>query len=147
MYRNRFKSGSSPAGDGSLHITGYTKYDESVASKDKNDLTPQETFVQIAKHAEGDNVDPTEADDLPAKVEMYDSPENDKAWIEVKITKENGNDSAVPWGMKFNIKTGEWKIVGPNGFGITSDGSGNFVWEHSSIEFKEVTSGTGGLSL
>lgn len=147
MYRNRFESGTSPAGNGSLHITGYTKYDQSVASNDKDDLTPQETFVQIAKHAEGDNVDPSLNDDLPAKIEMYDSPSTDKAWIEIEINKEDGNDSDASWGMKFNIKTGEWKIVGPKGFGITSDGEGNFVWEHKDITFDEVSGSNGSLSI
>lgn len=147
MYKNQFESGTSPAGDGNLNITGYTSYNKSLASFDKRNLTPEETFVQISKHAEGDNVDPSEAADLPAKVEMYDSVANDEAWISVEINKVAGSDSDATWGMKFNIKTGEWKLVGPKGFGITSDGSGNFVWEHKSIDFTEIGSNTGNLSL
>lgn len=147
MFRNRFESDTSPAGDGSLHITGYTNYDGEPASTDKRELTPEETFVQITKHAEGENMDPSTAGDLPAKIEMYDSPKNDTAWISVEINKENGADSDATWGMKFNIKTGEWKLVGPKGFGITSDGEGNFVWEHKDITFDEVSGSTGSLSL
>lgn len=147
MYRNRFESGSSPAGSGDLHITGYTSYDETPASNDKRNLNPEETFVQISKHAEGDNMDPSTAGQLPAKVEMYDSPSNDEAWISVEINKEDGSDSDATWGMKFNIKTGEWKLVGPKGFGITSDGEGNFVWEHKDITFDEISGSTGNLSL
>lgn len=147
MYRNRFESGPSPAGDGDLHITGYTSYDEKVASKDKRELTPESTSVQISKHSEGDNIDPTENNAIPAKIEMYDSPKDDESWISVEINKENGADSDATWGMKFNIKTGEWKLVGPKGFGITSDGEGNFVWEHKTIDFNEVATSTGSLSL
>lgn len=147
MYRNRFESGSSPAGDGDLHITGYTSYDGTPATDDKRNLTPEETFVQISKHVEGDNVDPSTAGDIPAKIEMYDSPSTDEAWISVEINKEDGADSDATWGMKFNIKTGEWKLVGPSGFGITSDGAGNFVWEHKDITFDEVSGSTGSLSL
>jgi|APHM01.1.fsa_nt_gi hypothetical protein len=145
MYRNRFESDTSPAGDGDLHITGYTKYDDNPATNNKKNLTPEESFVQITKHAEGDNYDPSNSDSLPAKIEMYDSPKDGEAWIEMKMNKVGGGDSSVPWGMKFNIKTGEWKIVGPNGFGIKADGQGNFVWDHSNITFNEVASG--GLSL
>lgn len=147
MERNEFESGGSPLGDGNLYITGYTSYDGSVASTDKRELNPEETVVQLAKHKNGTNVDPFDSDTANAKVEMYDSPKEDKAWISVEINKENGSDSDVTWGMKFNIKTGEWKLVGPSGFGITSDGAGNFVWEHKDITFNEVSGSTGGLSL
>jgi hypothetical protein len=149
MFRNRFEASDdpSPAGTGDLHITGYTKYDKDVASNDKRELTAEETLVQIAKHDEGDNVTPTDLDSLPAKVEMYDSAKNDESWISVEINKKDGNDSDATWGMKFNIKTGEWKLVGPKGFGITSDGEGNFVWEHKDITFDEVSGSTGSLSL
>lgn len=146
MYRNEFESGTSPAGDGNLYINGYTKYDEKVASRDKRDLTPQETFIQIAKNAEGDNIDPSQAGDLPAKVEMYDSPSTDEAWISVEINKEDGADSQATWGMKFNIKTGEVKIVDPSGYGFASDGDGNWTWEYASKTENQV-SGGGSLSL
>lgn len=147
IYRHEFVSDSSPAGDGNIYINGYTEYDGDVASFDKDDSSPEETFVQIAKNPRGDNINPADKPDLPAKIEMYDSPKDDKAWITVEINKEDGSDSDATWGMKFNIKTGEWKLVGPKGFGITSDGEGNFVWEHKDITFDEVSGSTGSLSL
>lgn len=147
IYRNVFESGDTPAGSGDLHITGYTEYDQPVSSFDKRELNPQETRVQIAKHASDENINPADGDDIPAKIEMYDSVEDDESWISVEINAENGGSSAVTWGMKFNIKTGEWKLVGPNGFGISADGDGNFVWDHKSIDFNEVSGGTGNLSL
>lgn len=146
MYRNSFESGSSPAGDGNLYITGYTSYDESVASNDKRDLSPEETFVQIAKHAEGENVDPSTASDIPAKIEMYDSPSTDESWISVEINRLNGGSSDATWGIKFNLKTGELKLVDPSGYGIVSDGDGNFTWEYESKTENQV-SGGGSLSL
>jgi hypothetical protein len=147
MHRNEFESASSPLGSGNLYITGYTSYDGNVASEDKRELSPEESVVQLAKHENGKNVDPFDSDTANAKVEMYDSPKEDKAWISVEINKEDGSDSDTTWGMKFNVKTGEWKLVGPSGFGITSDGSGNFTWEHKSIVLDEIDGDTGSLSL
>lgn len=147
MYRNQFESGESSAGLGDLNITGYTKYDGNVASTDKRELSPEETFVQIAKHTGDENVDPSEANDLPAKIEMYDSANTGESWITVEINKDAGSDSHATWGMKFNIQTGEWKLVGPSGFGITSDGDGNFVWEYRNIDYQDKTTSTGSLSL
>lgn len=146
IYRNQFESGSSPAGDGNLNITGYTSYDGDVASEDKRELEPEETFVQIAKHTDVENVDPSTAGDLPAKVEMYDSPKDGEAWISVEINKVGGSDSTATWGMKFNIATGEFKLVDPEGHGITSNGSGKFEWQYKELDFVEKTSG-GDLSI
>jgi len=148
MYRNRFTSSpdQSPAGSGDLHITGYTSYDGDVASTDKRDLTVEESLVQITKHEAGDNVTPTDLNDLPVKVEMFDSADQDKAWVSVEINKVNGNDTDPTWGMKFNIKTGEVKIVDPNGYGFKSDGFGNWTWEYKSKTENQV-SGSGSLSL
>jgi len=146
MFRNRFESDTSPAGDGDLHITGYTDYDGEPSSTDKRELSPEETFVQITKHVEGENPDPSDSSSLPAKIEMYDSPSTDEAWISVEINKRDGSDSDATWGMKFNIKTGEVKLVDPSGYGIKSDGDGNFVWEYESKTENQV-SGGGSLSL
>lgn len=147
MYRNVFESGSTPAGSGDLHITGYTEYDRPVSSFDKRELDPVESRIQIAKHEVGENVNPTDDPDIPAKIEMYDSVENNESWISVELTVDGGSDSNATWGMKFNIGTGEWKLVGPNGFGISSDGEGNFVWQHKSIDFDEISGNTGDMSL
>lgn len=92
MYRNRFKSDKSPLGRGDLHITGYTFYDDNPAVNDKRELSPQESLIQIAKHEEGDNVDPINTPNtLPAKIEMYDSPLNDAAEIVLEGTQVDGN--------------------------------------------------------
>lgn len=193
MYRNRFESDTSPAGDGDLHITGYTSYDKTPASNDKRDLTPEETFIQIAKHAEGENPDPSEAGDLPAKIEMYDSPKNDESRVTIKGNQIDGDDTkslsidvdfktgvisitgvkdatgdeysfeldvknetaelvgdseaGYKMGATFDFLGNGFKISDGRKFGIRSDGSGNFVWDHKSIDFNEVSGSTGGLSL
>ena len=147
MYRDEFESDNSPIGGGNLNITGYTEYDERVADNEKYDLTPERALIQIAKHERGSNIQPTNQTDLPAKVELYDSPADDEAHIKVEINKVDGADSDAGWGMEFNIKTGEWKLVGPTGFGIESDGNGNFQWHYKSITYDEVDGDTGPLDL
>ncbi len=148
MKRTEVDSSFSPATAGSLYVTKYSSYSESVASKDKRQMIPEQAVVQIAKHEDGKNVDPINSDDtVPAKVEFFDSTIDDESHISVEINAVDGSESDATWGMKFNIKTGEWKLVGPSGFGITSDGSGNFVWHHKSVDFNEVDGDTGPLSL
>ncbi len=147
IFRNRFESNPepSPAGSGDLHITGYTYYDGDVASTDKRELEAEESLIQLTKHAEGDNVTPTDLESLPVKIEMFDSAKEDKAWVSVEINKVNEYDTDPTWGMKFNIKTGEVKIVDPNGYGFKSDGYGNWTWEYKSKTENEVSEGS--LSL
>ena len=148
MKRSEYESDTSPAGDGNIYVTGYTNYNEKVSSTDKRELTPEESVVQVAKHPNGKNVDPiTSNDTVPAKMEFFDSPKNDKSHISVEINIVDNSDSDATWGFKFDIKTGEWQIVGPSGFGIESDGSGNFTWHHKSVDFNEVDGDIGPLSL
>lgn len=150
MWRRSFASGGSPAGAGDLHVNGYTQYEEEASA-----FAPGErgkllaSVVQIAKHANGENIDPTRQEDIPAKVEFYDSPVDaeDKSHISIEINNIDGSGSDATWGIKFDIKTGEWQLVGPSGFGIESDGAGNFTWHHKSVNFNEVSGSTGPLSL
>ena len=146
MFRDEYASDTSPAGDGNLYVTGYTDYDDPVSSNDKRDVQPEETFVQIAKHAADENVDPSTAGDIPAKIEMYDSPAKDESWITVEINKRDGGNADATWGMKFSIKTGEVQLVDPSGYGFTSDGDGNWEWYYDSKNETQV-SGGGPLSL
>jgi len=146
MSRQKFESQDSPAGTGDLFVTGYTKYSSDVADINKDIAFPVESLVRIAKRDETGSPDPTEESDIPAKIEMYDRPlPGDESYITVELNRVDGEVSDATWGIKFNIKTGEWKLVGPTGFGITSDGDGNFVWNHKSIDFNETE--TGNLSL
>lgn len=147
MYRDRFESGDSPAGSGDLYLTGYTEYDDSPAIKSKYDLTPERTLIQIAKHPEGDNVNPANQDAVPAKVEFYDAPADDQAHVTIQLDNVDGASADASWGINFDLKTGEIKLVDPSGHGIESDGSGNFTWHHQTLDLNEVSGSTGPLSL
>lgn len=147
MYRNRFESADSPAGAGDLHITGYTSYNPTVADNNKNEVEPQTSVIQLSKHVSGSMTEPHKDRFFNMLFEMYDSPQNDQAWVKMEFRKVNGSPPDKNWGMEFNLKTGQWKIVGPKGFGITSDGEGNFTWEHKSINFKEVNGSVGSLEI
>lgn len=136
---------SSPAGTGDVYTTEYTSYNGDPSIENVNELQPAETFVQIAKRSD-EVADPTDEDALPAKVEFYDAPAKDEAHITVELNKRDSADSDATWGMKFNLKTGEVKLVDPSGYGLKSDGDGNWVWEYESKTENQV-SGGGSLSL
>lgn len=138
MYRNRFESGESSLGNGDLHLTGYTAYENPPVEKDKDSAEvgdPQETFIQVTKHQEKDNVDPSQPqkDNLPFKFEIYDSPKDNEGHLSVEINGVNGNPTDDTWGMKFDFKTGEFKFSDPNGFGVSSNGYGDLT-----LQFKEI---------
>lgn len=158
MWRREFESRSvfegskSPLGAGDIYLTGYTEYDDNPENNEKYKLNPKETFFQISKHLEGGNINPADKNEVPAKIEFYDSPANEEAWISVEINKEweNGapKDSNSTWGFKFNVGTGEFKIVDPEGYGIHAKGNGVFEWHHEDITFNEVGApGDGGGPL
>lgn len=136
MWRQRFQTGTTPAGDGNLYITGYTEYDGDASTVDKTELTPQSTWIQIAKH---DDELETPATNAPMKIEVYDSEVDDESYISVEMNVKNGSDSTETWGLKLDAKSGELKLVDPEGYGIESDGAGNFTWHHESIDFSEGT--------
>lgn len=140
------ESGSSPAGDGDLEVTKYTKYEDDVAFNDKSETTPEEAYVQIKK---GDDTNPVpdETRDIPAKIEMYDSPADGEAHVSIEFNKAGGTDTDVTWGIKFDLKTGTFELADSSGFGIESDGSGNFTWHHKTIDFNEVAEDVGPLDL
>jgi hypothetical protein len=62
------------------------------------------------------------------------------------LNKRDSSDSDATWGLRFDLKTGEMKLVDPSGYGIVSDGDGNFTWEYESKNETQV-SGGGSLSL
>lgn len=146
MFRKQFESTQSPAGPGNLYLDASTTYDKTPADNDKDELTPEQTQVRIAKR-EDEQPEPSEEDNVPAKIEFLDNPKDGEAYISVEINKDGGSDSDATWGMKFNIKTGEFKLVDPEGFGIEANGNGDFTWHHKSIDFNEVAGSSGPLDL
>jgi len=151
MWRKRFDSDGanspSPAGSGDVFVTGYTGYDKEGSFNSKYDLEPEDALVQITKHSEGDNLNPQDQPDLPMKLEFYDSPKNDAAHITIELNMDNGSGSDATWGIKFDVKSGEFQIVDPEGFGIHAKGDGNFDWHHKDITMNEVSGPTGPLNL
>ena len=146
MNKSVVESGESPAGPGDLEVTKYTNYDKNVAFEDKNTATPEEAYVQITK-GEQQKLLPDEGRDTPAKVEVYDSPANDEAHISIELNKVGGEDTDGTWGIKFDLKTGTFELADSSGFGIESDGSGNFTFHHKTIDFNEVAEDVGPLDL
>jgi len=145
MFRDKYDSDTSPAGDGDIYVTKQTVYDKDVSQESSESATPEDVFIQWAKRT-GDEANPVNEDSLPAKVEFYDSPKNDESHITIELNAVDGGDSDATWGIKFDLKTGEFTLVDASGHGITSDGNGNFTWSYNSIEYVEEP-GTGSLSL
>lgn len=134
MWRQRVESGSTPAGDGDLYVTTHTRYNENPGLEDYRDLDPEQAFVRIAK--KDDDMD---ENGLPMTVEMFDDAVNNDSWIKFEANKAGGVDSAVPYGFMVNLNDGSFKLVDKDGYGIESDGAGNFTWHHESIDFSEGT--------
>lgn len=128
---------SGVAGRGDIKVTGYTKYDQNPAQTDKSELVPEWSRYQISKERQTpDTSDPQAA---PMTIEMYDSPADNEAHVTVSINKAGGSDTAGTWGLKFDVANGSFKIVDSSGYGIESDGNGNFTWNYETINYSEGT--------
>lgn len=136
MSRKRITSDDSPAGPGDLFVESYTDYDVNPAQTNPdNAQSINEAWVRIAKKA-----DDSDADDLPVSIEIRESPKDDSAEVKMSINSVDGHESNPTWGIKFDLKTGEFKILDAGGYGIVSDGYGNFTWHHESINESNGTS-------
>lgn len=115
MYRNRFEASDdpSPLGSGDLFFTGYTRYNNSPASNDKREIKAEETYLQLTKHENGENVDPSVADEPPAKIELYDSAKNDEAHIHLNANKVD-TDNNLGLDVFMDLKTGKLHIRAEN---------------------------------
>lgn len=145
MRRTRLQSDNSPMGNGDVYTTLYSSPDGDTRKVNKNQSTPEDVFVQIAKRS-NDVADPSEEGKLPAKVEFFDSPKQDEAYIEASLNVLDGSATDTTWGFKINAKTGSVKLVDGTGHGLVSDGDGNWTWEYKSKTENKV-SGGGSLSL
>lgn len=158
MSRDRYESGKSAVGTGNMYFTGYTERSRNPAEVDKDFTIPERSWIQIGKH------DPTPG---PIKremagmlIEMRDNPLNDEASITLRGNQvdQNSNEgiaidldfttgdlelraenSTGEFGVNFNTKTGEFTLIDQNGYGIESDGQGNFTWHYESIEHSQGT--------
>lgn len=128
---------SGVAGRGDIKVTGYTKYDQNPARVDKSDLVPERSWYQISK--ERNTSDPSDPSQAPMTIEMYDAPVDNEAHITLSINKVNGNDSDGTWGLELDVSDGSFKLVDGSGYGIESDGNGNFTWNYETIEHSQGT--------
>ena len=139
-WRKRVESDSSPAGDGDLYIESETRYSEDPSDPafDPVEATIESSMIRMAKKAD-DLDDSRDTMDLPMNVEILDDPDGDAAHVKVELNKLDGADSSASWGMMFDLKTGTFKILDAEGYGIESDGAGNFTWHYETIDYSQGT--------
>ena len=58
----------------------------------------------------------------------------------VRVTRQPEDANVPDMGLELNLSTGEFQIGDASGYGITSDGSGNFQWFLESLDY--VTDGS-----
>ena len=134
MWRQRVESADSPSGSGDLYVTSHTRYNENPALEDYRDLDPEQAFFRVAKKD-----DAMDESDLPITFEVYDDPLDDESWIKLEANKAGGSNSSVPYGIKIDLSDGSFKVLDKEGYGIVSDGDGNFTWHHETINMSEGT--------
>lgn len=158
MEKTVFESGESPAGTGNIHLTGYTEYDKNPALTTISERVAERAWIQISKHDPAR--DPVPKDDANMTIEMLDDPKNDAANITLAGNTIDGDDSksvsvdldmksgdiivkaentSGEFGLKLDVNNGTFTIVDESGYGIESDGAGNFTWHHESIDMSEGT--------
>lgn len=154
MTRDKFSGPGSPVGTGNIYATGYTQHSSNPAKSDTN--TPEKAWYQIAKHSP--TPDPIMASDADMLIGMHEDKNADTAEIrlmgsqidgvetqgvEVLLDFKSGDihlkaeNSTGEFGIKFNTKNGTFKVMDQEGYGIESDGAGNFTWHYESIDHKK----------
>jgi hypothetical protein len=140
VWRRKIESDTSPAGDGDLYVETKTEYaeDAAKASFDPDSSTVENSWVRVAK--KDDDLDsPTLDQEIPVMFELFDDPNNDEAHIKLELNQVDGSSTDNTWGIVFDVKTGEFKLLDGDGYGIASDGSGNFTWNYETINYSQGT--------
>lgn len=137
-------------------------FDETNETTGERIADPTQAWYQISK--EVPTPDPSQPSRAAMTMEMYDSPtdEEDAAHIKLKGTQVDGDDddkeleveldfksgevkvsatgaNGDEFGIKMSAKDGTFKLVDESGYGIESDGSGNFTWHYESIDHSQGT--------
>lgn len=138
------------AGDGASLPFKFEIYDSPVAHKDDMQVTIEGNKIdQDKKLGMSVNMDFKEGT-MTFKGENGNGVGEFHIEMDVKnetIEIKGDSDSDNKMGAQFDFSTDEFKIADGNQFGIKSDGSGNFTWDHKSINLNEVSGDTGGISL
>lgn len=147
LQRRRIPGANSPLGNGDLYIDTFTEYvGGDPSSIDPDNLDADKSLIRLAAY-DSPEAKPTDESTPAASIELREAETDDEATISLKVNKKDGNDTAQTWGVQLNVKTGEITVSDSSGFGIESDGEGNFTWHHKKINFNEVTKSTGPLDL
>lgn len=163
MYRDVYDAGFSPTEGGDIQVTGYTEYSDNPSLSDPDNLSVERTWYQVSKDSQ--TADPSFSGDAAMLMGMYDSPTyaDDASEITLEGNAVDGDDTKSmnvtldfksgtvevraendtgEFGLSIDVKSGEFTIIDESGYGIESDGSGNFTWHHESIEMSEGTTTT-----
>jgi hypothetical protein len=138
VWRRRVESGDSPAGSGDLYIESFTEYDQPTGRPkfSKDTATPETSYIRIGKK-EDDLDDPTKGTDVPMFLEVVDSPKDDDAHIRLELNRVDGSESTNSWGLELDVKTGEFKLLDGDGYGLVSDGSGNIEVLYETFKYNQ----------
>lgn len=71
-----------------------------------------------------------------AEFEIY---KNNSGQTIVSMTRQPTDGEDPDMGVELNLTNGEFKIGDGDGYGIESDGSGNFTWHHENVNFSKGT--------
>lgn len=139
VWRKKIESGDSPAGTGDLYVEADTQYDQdpSRPSFEPETASVERSYIRLAKKQHDLDITSRKENDLPMSIEIVDA--NDESNITVKLNYKDGFQTAATWGMQFDAKTGEFKLVDSSGYGIESDGDGNFTWHYETIDHSQGT--------
>jgi hypothetical protein len=137
MWRKRLDSGVSSGSVGDLFVTAHTRYNNNPAIDDYNSSIAEQAFFRVAKKD-----DAMDESNLPMTLEVYDDSVSDDAYIKAEANKVDGSDSAVPYGFKVDLNDGSFTIIDSDGYGIESDGSGNFTWYYETIDYNQGSTTT-----
>lgn len=147
LRRRRIPGANSPLGNGDLYIDTFTDFvGGEPADINPDNLDADESLIRLAAY-DSPEADPTDETTPSASIEIREAETDDEATISLKVNKADGTDTSQTWGVQLDVKTGEITVSDSSGFGIESDGDGNFTWHHKTIDFNEVSGSTGPLDL
>lgn len=93
------------------------------------EMEPDGKYARVSRKATADDQSPPDA-----TIEIKENGGN-------PIVKVTGEDA--PMGLRLDLSSGKFKLRDGGGYGIESDGAGNFTWYHESVDFNEGSTMSG----
>lgn len=147
LRRRRVRGANSPLGNGDLYIDTFTDFvGGEPADINPDNLDANKSLIRLAAY-DSPEADPTDETTPAASIEIREAETDDEATISLKVNKEDGSDTSQTWGVQLDVKSGEITVSDSSGFGIESDGDGNFTWHYRSLNKNESNNNTGPLDL